>query len=239
MKFKAVFFDMDDTLCDFTDSERKARRIMYNRVAKEQGLDPSSIEEAYREYSLEALKRHPKKEVNASNWPTVRDFRTEVWGKVLSQFDLYSLDTAVSLASQHEDVRRQHLRLYPDALPILNSLHGRFPLGLISNGPVDVQRDEAILLDIIRFFDFTLFEGELGFGKPDRRIFDLGLAQVGSTPAETIFIGDTLHTDILGAKEAGLWAAWVNRNNRSREDGDPQPDFEIADLGELETILFK
>ena len=237
--FKAVFFDMDDTLCDFMASERAARRIMYEGVAVEQELDPSSVEEAYREYSLEALKRHPNMEVNISLWPTIQDFRSEVWGKVLSQVGISRPDLALTLAERHERVRREHLRLYPDAVPILKELYGRFPLGLISNGPVDVQRDEADLLGILRFFDAALFEGELGYGKPDRRIFASGLSRIGAAAAESIFIGDSLLTDIRGAKDAGMWTVWVNRNGKSLEDDHPKPDFEITDLNELQPILFK
>jgi len=236
---KAVFFDMDDTLCDFTSSERQARRIMCEGVARDYNLDSSLVEEVYRAISLEALKRHPNMEVNLSLWPTVQSFRAEVWGRVFSKLGLRNYEPAPSLAAQHERIRREHLRLYPDALPILNALHGHFPLVLVSNGPADVQRDEANLLGLSRFFNVMLFEGELGFGKPDRRVFDLGLSHTRSASSEVIFIGDSLLTDIQGAKGAGLQAVWVNRNGRSREDNQPQPDFEIRGLRELETILFR
>jgi putative hydrolase of the HAD superfamily len=237
--FKAVFFDMDDTLCDFTSSERQARRIMCEEVARDYNLDSSLVEEAYRTISLEALKRHPNMEVNLSLWPTVQDFRAEAWGRVFSKLGLRNYEPAPSLAAQHERIRREHLRLYPDALPILNALHGRFHLVLVSNGPADVQRDEANLLGLSRFFETMLFEGELGFGKPDRKVFDLALSHARSAPAEAIFVGDSLLTDVQGAKGAGLQTVWVNRNGRPREDNKLQPDFEIRALIEFEAILFR
>jgi ribonucleotide monophosphatase NagD (HAD superfamily) len=46
-------------------------------------------------------------------------------------------------------------------------------------------------------------------GKPDRAIYRLALARLGTEPSKILAIGDSLHTDIAGASGAGLDSLWI------------------------------
>jgi putative hydrolase of the HAD superfamily len=93
--------------------------------------------------------------------------------------------------------------LYPEARPVLDALHGRYRLGIVSNFD---RRLYPVLehLGIRRYFDTIVISSELGIDKPDPRIFTAALATLGVTPAETIHAGDDPLQDWRAAEAAGL-----------------------------------
>jgi FMN phosphatase YigB (HAD superfamily) len=54
---------------------------------------------------------------------------------------------------------------------------------------------------------------------------------------EVLYVGDSQSADILGAKNAGMPVAWVNRDGSPLREGVPQPDHEIASLSDLLELL--
>ena len=55
--------------------------------------------------------------------------------------------------------------------------------------------------------------------------------------SECLYVGDSQHDDVLGAKLVGMRAVWVNRNNGVLNASLPSPDYEISDLRGLFAIL--
>jgi len=112
---------------------------------------------------------------------------------------------------------------------LLESLreHG-LKLGLVSNAfdPPDLLHRDLAQFGIAERVDVALFSSEVGRRKPDPEIFQRALDALGVAPAEALFVGDTLATDIAGAKALGMrtcQAVWF------RADEDPQapePDFQ-------------
>jgi cyclopropane-fatty-acyl-phospholipid synthase len=66
---------------------------------------------------------------------------------------------------------------------------------------------------------------------------DLVCRKLGLQADETWHIGDSLSSDVAGAKAAGLTAVWLNRHGVQRTGSDPEPDYEIASLSELLPLL--
>ncbi len=65
-------------------------------------------------------------------------------------------------------------------------------------------------------------------GKPEKHLFELALARSGSSPEETLMIGDRLETDILGAQQIGIKTALVLTGIASLQDAEnwnPGLDF--------------
>ncbi len=71
------------------------------------------------------------------------------------------------------------------------------------------------------------FRGRVGVAKPDAAIFGLALDMLAVSAAETWYVGDSLHTDVAGARAAGLTAVWLNRHGSNGGQGDSKPDLEI------------
>jgi HAD superfamily hydrolase (TIGR01662 family) len=107
----------------------------------------------------------------------------------------------------------QSWQVYPDTVKILSGLrtHG-FKVGLVSNTKSD-WAVRAILekLSLTKFFDTVVTSAALHVRKPRFDIFSQALEALDVKSTETVFVGDSLQADILGAKTAGIRAIHVSR----------------------------
>ena len=94
----------------------------------------------------------------------------------------------------------------PQAQTVLDTLRGRgLTLGMISNSNGWVER--LVMENGLRpYFHFVLDSRLVGVEKPDPRIFQMALDQVGISPAEALYIGDLYSIDVVGSRAAGMRA---------------------------------
>lgn len=101
----------------------------------------------------------------------------------------------------------------PGAVDALRALAARgIRLGIVSNTgrtPGVVLRRILERHDMLRYFDASAiaYSDEVGFRKPDRRIFERALAALGVPPARTLHIGDNPEADVVGARGLGMRTA--------------------------------
>ena len=132
-----------------------------------------------------------------------------------SRFDRYlnGLAHGAGLATVPADVLAR-LRAYhdvqnlwedvPSDVPVaLERLRGRFRLGVVSNANGTV-RAKLARVGLAPFFQTIVDSAEEGVEKPDPRIFAIALARMGVAAAETAYVGDLFHVDVVGAAAAGL-----------------------------------
>jgi putative hydrolase of the HAD superfamily len=120
----------------------------------------------------------------------------------------------------------------PHTREVLNRLRRRYRIGLISNSDGSVRR----LFELLRLDDcFSSFTDShhCGFEKPDRRIFEYALAELGPTPAESLYVGDIYSIDFVGAQAAGMGAVLMDVAGAYRDTAYPR----VESLAELETRL--
>jgi putative hydrolase of the HAD superfamily len=120
---------------------------------------------------------------------------------------------------------RQRVDLFADALPALEFLASRYPLVALSNGNADVDR-----VGLGAHFHASISAFKFGVAKPDARIFHAGAAAAGVTAVEVLHIGDDAHLDGVGALNAGMQLAWVNRADHPWEHAPLQPHITVTDL---------
>ena len=109
---------------------------------------------------------------------------------------------------------RNHLaastHMLEGAQEVLDTVHGRYRLGLITNGLAEVQRPRLVATDLARYFEFIVISDELGVAKPQAAFFEHAYAQMGSVPkSEVLVIGDNANADVRGALEFGFEACWL------------------------------
>ena len=127
---------------------------------------------------------------------------------------------------------RQRVEFYGDALPALAFLSSRYPLVALSNGNADVQR-----VGIGHHFCAAFSATTLGVGKPDPRMFQVGARAAGASPEAVLHIGDDAHLDGVGALNAGMQMAWVNRGGHAWEHPVHAPHVTVAELRSLCELL--
>ncbi len=101
---------------------------------------------------------------------------------------------------------RHQVTLFDDALLALKFLSSRYPLVALSNGNADVRR-----IGLGGYFCASISAQEFGVGKPDPRIFHAAAGAADVQPYNVLHVGDDVALDVLGALNAGMQTAWVNR----------------------------
>ena len=118
----------------------------------------------------------------------------------------------------------------------LETLHGRYHLGVISNNFGNTrgwcaEYGLSPLLDVI--VDSTAF----GAAKPDARIFQHALAALDISPVEAVYVGDSFVPDMMGAKAVGMWTAWLTGDETKECPTPAMVDVQLLHLHELEAFL--
>jgi putative hydrolase of the HAD superfamily len=86
-------------------------------------------------------------------------------------------------------------------------------------------------------FDAIFVEGELGFGKPDPRVYELAMSRLGHSPAQTWMVGDHLEWDVAAPQKLGIFGVWVDANGKGIPAHSPvQPDMTIRSITELHPV---
>ena len=124
---------------------------------------------------------------------------------------------------------------FPGAIDTLKHFRrNNIPLALVTNGAAEIQRRKIRRFDLEPLFDFIVIESEFGFGKPDERVFQHALNQLGVDKKDAWMIGDDLARDVAGAKQAGIPGIWVDWQNKGLPASSVvQPDRIIRSISEL------
>jgi putative hydrolase of the HAD superfamily len=229
---KAIGFDLDDTLCDYEKSARISRMKMFDcAVSKCNGLKLSQFRKAY-DKTLENI-------INEYEGAAIflrmsgEETRLELISRALRACGFYDPRLAEDLVKTYGRERRKTLKLFPNALCVLSSLRRKYSLSLVTNGPSDIQREEIEDLRIAGYFDHIIIAGEVGYAKPDPRIFNLLIAKYAIPPSQILYVGNSQEEDVMCAFKAGLKVAWLNRKGEKMKKEIPNPHYEIKSLSKL------
>lgn len=110
--------------------------------------------------------------------------------------------------------RERTAKPYPEAFGVLKRLRARgFKLGLITNTYYQSMAEVEEKYSIGKLFDASVKSYEVGWVKPDPRIFYLMLQRLGIDSNEAVMVGNSLRGDVRGAEKAGIMGVLVDRKN--------------------------
>ena len=227
---KAVIFDLDDTLCDYAAArETRLRQAFtlsqYGGTQSRDGVDLDRM-------IAESIRMHPH--------------GADHFEELFARFGITDARQARAAADWYRKNRFHGLRLFPDVEAVFSMVRDGVstedpravrPVGIVTNGPTEVQRAKLELLEVDRLVDFVLVSEEFGVAKPDPEIFREALRLAGVKPEEAIFVGDSVEFDMAGARAAGIPTVWVNRDERPWTEPGPPPTRQIRSLAELPQLL--
>jgi putative hydrolase of the HAD superfamily len=224
MPIRALTLDLDDTLWPIEPVMLRA----------EQRLD-----DWLREHCPPAAAQFPiaqmralRDRIAADNPHLAHDFTTQRLLCLRAALTPHGFDvTHVEAAFAEFYAARNEVECYVDALPALERLAARFPLVSLSNGNADLTK-----IGLDRFFRFSITSREFGKAKPAAEIFHAACGGLGLRPDEVLHVGDDALVDVVGASEAGLRSAWINRTGGEWTHA-VRPDLIVRDLDELAGIL--
>ena len=242
MRYRAVLFDLFDTLVDL-DRNRLPEVRVNGRVIRSTA---GHLHAAFRPFAP-GVELGEFVDALMWSWQEAERLRNETHREVAAaerlRLLIQRLDLEVGM-------------LAPEVLPVLLATHTRelskavvFPP---HHGPLleELRRDHR--LAVVSNFDYTplargileregiahcfetvVVSDEVGWRKPKPLIFEIALGRLAVSAGEALFVGDRADIDVAGAQGVGMDAAWINRDASALPPDMRPPDFEIRDLAEL------
>lgn len=161
--------------------------------------------------------------------------RKEIVAKALSLLNIENPDVVNNIVDSYVKEKVEAVQPFPDTIETLTMLRKQnIRLALITNGASESQWQKINKFQLAPLFDFILVEGDVGFGKPDERIYKQALDQFLLQPQDVWMVGDDLVRDVKGSQNLGMKGIWVNHTHIGNfEDGSIRPDYIIHSISEL------
>ncbi|MBO5907894.1 MAG: YjjG family noncanonical pyrimidine nucleotidase [Clostridia bacterium] len=223
---KTLLLDLDDTILDF----HAAERVALSSALSELGIEPTErLLSRYKEINRSCWERLERGELTREQVLTLRfKLLFDEFGYTVSPCEVQSL-YEYKLSLEHQFMQ--------GAPEMLDSLYGKYKLYIASNGTASVQDRRIADTGIAKYFDGIFISQRIGANKPEREFFDRCFAEIdGFEKGETMIVGDSLSSDILGGKNADILTCYFNPHARPNTT-DINPDFEIRSLDELIPLL--
>lgn len=122
---------------------------------------------------------------------------------------------------------------------LLQALHGKAKMGIITNGFVELQQERLEKTKTDEYFDFLVVSEAIGIAKPHADIFHHAHRHHMNEqphPERILMVGDNPHSDILGGINAGWHTCWFNRDDSVAPEG-INAHYTITHLDQLTALL--
>lgn len=235
-KIAAVIFDYYETLARLPDSIREP---LFDDIAQRVGTELAPGE-AYRHWRQRiandlAVRLGGKRPPLDGPTPAFLTFR-ETWLERFRQlFDLWGVDAPGEVGADAYRDGHAAADLYPDATAVIERLHGRMRVAVLSDADRDfldgsIQRNGLAVDAVVASEDVRAY-------KPHVSLFREVCARLGIEPSAAVYVGDSPWADIEGARRAGMQAVWINRHDRTWPDEIEPPSAKVRSLEELPPLL--
>ena len=229
----AIFFDLDDTIISYDAGAVPLWQEVCEAYCRQTGELPAQqvFETVIRvsKWYWSDQERHRLGRLNLAR------ARRDVVTRAFQELGNNDFDGAYQIADAFSARRNESIVIFPGAVETLAYLRQRgVRLALLTNGAAHVQNAKIERFHLRPYFETILVEGEVGFGKPDARIYRLALARLDLAPQAVWMVGDNLEWDVAGPQALGIYGIW----NDWRKKGLPEncgvtPDRIIHSISEL------
>ncbi len=228
--YKHLFFDLDNTLWDFTTNSRETLLELFEKYALEK-LGVPSFDFFHEKYVERNIMMWEQYRLNKIDKETLRAKRFEY-----TFWDMGLDPELVPEGIEHDYVMAgpRRNKLFPHAKETLQYLSLKYRMHIITNGFEEVQHLKLQSSGIDHFFENVITSDQVGHKKPDVRIFHHALEAASTQAHEVIMIGDGLDVDIAGARNAGWDSVFFNPLNLKHDE---QVTYEISSLEGLKAFL--
>jgi putative hydrolase of the HAD superfamily len=216
---EAVLFDVDNTLCEYHRTADELLPLAFEDVGVEPFFGPAEYYGRYEEFTDES--------------EDVRDLRERCFAAIAADRGRDpDVGRAVARAYAAE---RDHTNVFPreGAREALEVLTDSYRVGAVTNGGPGMQSTKLSALGFVDYFETVVHAGYDAPAKPAPEPFHLALDALGVAPDRAVHVGDSLQTDVTGARNAGLDAAWLRRRDEVADHQADDPEYVLESVREL------
>lgn len=240
---KGLVFDINGTVTDILTDESNGEiyRVISN-LLDYQGIElaPDDLRSLYFEINKRQRRTSPEKYPEFDVVELFREIVCLYGSDYTCSMPKHKLELLPEfLAEAFRAASRFRLQLYPGVLEVLESLCRDYRLAALSDGQSVWAIPELRSVGLLDYFDPVIVSSDLGYRKPDRRMFELVLAQLEMTQEEVLFVGNDMYRDVFGAARLGIKTVFFRSNQGEQRKSGAEPDYIIYDFKELpEAIRF-
>lgn len=240
-----IFFDLDDTLWNFTANSAVSLRKLYeiSPILKKLFKSIDEFIDIYHHNNTLMWEYYSQGKVSTAQ------LKVERWRRTLAtrQFEVL---TAVceELDRNYLDILAQEKTMIPGVEEMLGRLTKKFLIAVLSNGFQKTQYKKLHYSGLEKYVTRTIVSEEIEVNKPNPEIFNYAISETGAF-RPYLMVGDNAETDIFGAMKAGWHAIWYNPNGKpfpfSEEEVKAQgidPSLlvsQVKDIKELEKEIYR
>jgi len=219
-----IFADLDDTVLDFGGAEKNAITMTLKRFGLPFDNETLTLYSTVNKKLWQALER---KEITRERVLVQRfELLLEHLGREKTYAEAMNNTYKVFLSREHTFIE--------GAEELLKRLYGKYRLFIVSNGTTFVQNGRISGAGLEKYFEKIFLSEAIGYDKPDVRFFEKCFAQIDNfDKSKAIIIGDSISSDILGGKNAGIKTCWFNRSGIKESIA----DYTVTRLEDFDKIL--
>ncbi|NNC85466.1 MAG: noncanonical pyrimidine nucleotidase, YjjG family [Bacteroidia bacterium] len=227
--YKHIFFDLDHTLWDHDKNSHEA----LSAITDNHGVN-NICNTDFKTF------HHKYVDINYSLWTDYHQKKIEKellrWKRFDMTLNAFKVDNeklAKQMADDYLDMCPKGPHLIDDAHEVLEYLQPKYKLHVVTNGFKEAQYTKIKHSDLHQYFTEIFISEEVGYLKPNPKIFEVAMDKIETTVDECLMIGDNLDTDIAGAQNAGMDFYFFNPENKESEIKESAQITELKQLLEL------
>ncbi len=239
---KALFLDMDETLCDTLAANEQAKRLLGECVESQYGaeLDGQGFARDY----VTGIYRQWNDTQRARYMPIIERqgegaFRLQLIRDLLAAQGIAEMSDseARTLQDKFDADRLRHFDFYPGIVEFLASARKLFTLVVITNGPEFSQVPKVEAINLAAHVDHIIIGGQEPEQKPAVSIFNKALKLAGCEAHEAIHVGDSLAADIAGARDSLITSVWIAHQQPLDAELGIHPDHTVMRPSEIPSLI--
>lgn len=216
--YKAMLFDLDDTLVNREDAVDRIFSIVLEKCY-------GDVEDSMQEAMLKKFKAYDQRNYGNND--------------KLKIFEPFFAAFPPKQRLPVKDIQNFWDRTFPQCfsademtIKVIQTIKKHVQIAIITNGSTERQQAKINNAQLDAYFETIIISEEVGLLKPDQRIFDLTLSKLNVEPEEALYVGDHLVNDIFGSQHANMKGIWFNPH-RLENNTDIKPYAEIDSLDQL------
>lgn len=225
-KYEVLLFDVDGTLLDFDKAEEEG------------------IEGLLKHFHVPVTEenKHKYHITNKKYWEMLERGETTRDRLLGQRFEEFFGSFGIAVDGMEVDgLYRRYLNasavLVDGAIGLLESLKGKYPLYIVTNGVAATQYSRLAKSGLDKYFDGIFVSEEADAQKPQMEFFEYCFEKMGRRDVENmLIIGDSLTSDMRGGNNAGIDTMWYNPHGQESRT-DVHLDYVVSTLGEIKNML--
>ena len=217
---ESVLFDLDNTLIDRSEAFARLFKHWYQTLSSaDRPIDGDQF-----------VRRMARRGIGYEPIPDIYQDMLDEWPSSFS-----SLEAAVEA---HFNTIPKMGSIHPKTEAMLRHFRSQgVPVGVVTNGGLNTQTDKLRNTGIAPLDEAYVVSEDFGAPKPDPAIFRHALDLIAGEAESTLFVGDDVENDIIGASRMNMRTAWMSQG-RAWAISCPYPDYVISEVWEVECIVF-